>query len=152
MSDKNYSLKADQLSEEVKQFIIENNIVFGWSKKATLSDFNSSFSRYSPLYIEDKLVGYMGWQEIFEEANINFVFLQPDWRGEGLSHLLFETGLKAMTTAGIERVNLEVRAQNFPALALYRKFHFKELDCRPNYYTNPVDDALIMQKEISLND
>ncbi len=90
----------------------------------------------------------MGWQEVFEETNRNFVFIDPKSRGQGLSRLLFEASLVKMGAVCIERITLEVRAQNLPALALYRRFGFVELDRRTGYYSNPVDDALIMQKTI----
>jgi ribosomal-protein-alanine N-acetyltransferase len=42
-------------------------------------------------------------------------------------------------------VLLEVRASNAPALALYTSLGFSELDRRPDYYTHPDEDAVVMQ-------
>ena len=49
------------------------------------------------------------------------------------------------------RIILEVRAQNTPAINLYKKYSFKEISVRKNYYNNPVDDAIIMELVIRDN-
>ena len=41
-------------------------------------------------------------------------------------------------------VTLEVRASNKPALQLYQSAGFKQEGVRRNYYTKPVEDALIL--------
>ena len=53
--------------------------------------------------------------------------------------------LDELNESGAERVSLEVRAHNISAGALYKKFGFIDIFIRENYYTDPVDDALIFQ-------
>ena len=43
---------------------------------------------------------------------------------------------------------MEVRASNAPAITLYEKLDFKPIGLRKNYYRNPKEDALILQKEL----
>jgi len=43
---------------------------------------------------------------------------------------------------------LEVRKSNDAAVGLYKKFGFKVLRTRKDYYTDPVEDAFIMSKTI----
>ena len=55
--------------------------------------------------------------------------------------------LSAAAREGATRATLEVRASNAAALGLYRSFGFAVRGRRPNYYTNPVEDALILWRE-----
>jgi len=43
------------------------------------------------------------------------------------------------------RAVLEVRASNRAAHALYRGLGFRDMTIRPAYYTNPIEDALLME-------
>ena len=45
---------------------------------------------------------------------------------------------------------LEVRAGNAPAIALYGKFGFQKIHIRKNYYQDPVEDALILEKDLTV--
>ena len=44
---------------------------------------------------------------------------------------------------------LEVRKSNDPAINFYLKFNFKIAGERKNYYSNPIEDAYVMELEIS---
>lgn len=43
-----------------------------------------------------------------------------------------------------ERIHLEVRASNIAALALYAKMGFSPMGRRQAYYSQPVEDAILM--------
>jgi len=43
---------------------------------------------------------------------------------------------------------LEVRSENSPAQALYEKCGFKAIATRPNYYTDPPEDAVVMSLDL----
>ena len=45
---------------------------------------------------------------------------------------------------GVDSATLEVRRSNTPALRLYAKAGFSEAGVRRNYYTQPVEDALVL--------
>ena len=51
-------------------------------------------------------------------------------------------GLKSMQ---VTEVTLEVRESNAPALGLYGSFGFGETGRRPRYYTDPVEDAVLLR-------
>jgi ribosomal-protein-alanine N-acetyltransferase len=59
--------------------------------------------------------------------------------GQILGHLLAK--LREIQTI---RINLEVRASNGPALALYKRHGFSETGRRVGYYADPVEDAVLM--------
>ncbi|WP_345975386.1 N-acetyltransferase [Sulfurimonas sp. HSL3-7] len=67
-------------------------------------------------------------------------------RGSGLSGLLMRQILQQLAILGFKRTLLEVRCDNTPAIALYRKFGFsitKKLDA---FYRDGCD-AYLMEKE-----
>ena len=45
----------------------------------------------------------------------------------------------------IQKITLEVRRSNQIAISLYKKYDFKEISVRKNYYKNPTEDAVILQ-------
>jgi len=66
-------------------------------------------------------------------------------RGNGLSGLLMRQILQQLTSLGFKRILLEVRCDNTPAIALYRKFGFsvtKQLDA---FYRDGCN-AYLMEK------
>jgi ribosomal-protein-alanine N-acetyltransferase len=50
-----------------------------------------------------------------------------------------------LRAAEVAEVNLEARASNQPALALYLQLGFVESGRRTRYYQFPVDDAILMR-------
>ena len=50
--------------------------------------------------------------------------------------------------AGARRALLEVRAGNREALALYESLGFRRLGVRRGYYREPVEDALVLAREL----
>ena len=75
----------------------------------------------------------------------------PEARRRGIAEALLRELERLLPARGVERITLEVRASNEPALALYRKLGYEALGLRKNYYEKPREDALIMQKRISLD-
>jgi [ribosomal protein S18]-alanine N-acetyltransferase len=49
---------------------------------------------------------------------------------------------------GADRLMLEVRVGNRPALSLYRKYQFEVVGRRPRYYRDTGEDALLMTLEL----
>lgn len=47
-----------------------------------------------------------------------------------------------------KKVMLEVRAKNTPAINLYEKEKFTKIDVRKNYYKEPLDDCIVMERKV----
>ena len=45
---------------------------------------------------------------------------------------------------GCERITLEVRESNTPAISLYKKLGYVNVGIRRSFYKNPVENALLM--------
>lgn len=101
------------------------------------------------------LVGYAGVDLAGDVADVMTVAVHPRARGRGLGSTLL-TGLHALAReAGSQAAMLEVRADNDPAVWLYRAHGYEVLRTRRGYYRDhaggPARDALIMRKELDEN-
>ena len=93
------------------------------------------------------VVAYCAVWVIFDELHINNLAVLPAWRRRGVARALLVEVLAAARREGATRATLEVRASNTPALELYGGFGFEQRGCRPRYYTNPEEDALVLWRE-----
>lgn len=93
---------------------------------------------------DKKIIGYVIFWQIGDEAQINNVAIHPDYQGQGFGEQAMRYVLERLRENGVHFVSLEVRVSNLPALTLYRKLGFSILGVRKEYYTNPVEDAYVM--------
>ena len=66
-------------------------------------------------------------------------------RRKGIGRKLLIRALEFFKSAGCQSVWLEVRSTNLHAVQFYESNGFKRSALRKNFYSNPVDDALVMQ-------
>lgn len=78
------------------------------------------------------------------EAEILRICIKKDERSLGAGSFLFEKMMKEIYGRYVEKVFLEVRPSNTPAITIYKKQGFSETSTRKNYYQNPSESALIM--------
>lgn len=90
-----------------------------------------------------KVSGFLTAQQILDTADINNVAVHPDCRRQGIGRMLLKEFLSQ--AQDVEQIFLEVRASNAPAIGLYEKHGFCRIGLRKGYYTNPAEDAVIMQ-------
>jgi [ribosomal protein S18]-alanine N-acetyltransferase len=64
----------------------------------------------------------------------------------GIGKQLMNTVVTESLKRYASRVLLEVRKSNMPAIRFYEGFGFKVLGERKDYYSNPVEDAYVMEK------
>ena len=118
-----------------------------WSEKSIASELDSSWSYWVVAVEDGQVVGYIGSQSSYEQADIMNVAVHPDWRRRGIAESLIDCLVKELRTRNCMALMLEVRASNAPAIALYEKMEFHQVGLRKNYYRNPKEDALILRKE-----
>jgi ribosomal-protein-alanine N-acetyltransferase len=82
-------------------------------------------------------------------CELESILVEEAVRRQGIGRLLLEQTILQAEQRGARRVLLDVRASNVAALALYRALGFVEAGRRRNYYDNPPDDAIGMQKELA---
>jgi [ribosomal protein S18]-alanine N-acetyltransferase len=82
------------------------------------------------------------------EAELETIAVAARFERRGIARRLFDQVQNALRDAEVKSALLEVRASNFPALGLYRSLGFEETGRRPRYYADPVEDAVLMSKQV----
>ena len=96
------------------------------------------------------VAGFCAFWLVIDQAHINHLAVLPELRGQGLGTQLLEAVIAEAAHLGAILLTLEVRQSNEPALRLYEKAGFYREGVRKNYYTNPIEDALILSRKIML--
>lgn len=69
-------------------------------------------------------------------------------RGKGYGRALLSAIVRLAESRGAASLFLDVRASNVGALALYSSAHFVEVARRKDYYTHPVEEAIVMRRSV----
>ena len=94
-----------------------------------------------------EVLGYLcGWI-VCDEFHINNVAVEPKYRQQGIGKRLMLEALTRAVQRGARTASLEVRASNLIAQEVYRRLGFTVVGRRRRYYTEPVEDALIMRRD-----
>jgi ribosomal-protein-alanine N-acetyltransferase len=96
---------------------------------------------------ECRVAGFCAFWRVFDEVHINNVAIRPRFRAQGIGTALLRHVLAEARQLGARRVTLEVRASNERARRLYERLGFYVAGVRRNYYTDPVEDALILWRD-----
>ena len=117
-----------------------------WSAGALLSQLDESGVM---LCAEEdgELLGYLIAGRILDEVSLWRIACAEKHRRRGIGRAMLEM-LKA-ECASASVIYLEVRESNAPAIEMYRKQGFETVGKRPRFYEKPVEDAVLMNYEIS---
>jgi ribosomal-protein-alanine N-acetyltransferase len=93
------------------------------------------------------VAGFCAFWLVAEQAHINNLAVLPELRGRGLGTELLRAISDEARGLGASLLTLEVRESNVPARRLYERAGFYQDGVRKNYYTNPIEDALILSRK-----
>ncbi|MEP6935480.1 MAG: ribosomal protein S18-alanine N-acetyltransferase [Nitrospirota bacterium] len=91
------------------------------------------------------VIGYLCFWVVFEEVRLMNLAVVESMRRKGIARALVMQALEAGLAQSARCAVLELRASNHAAHALYRSQGFRDVATRPTYYTNPIEDALLME-------
>ena len=119
-----------------------------WSREAYASEFRHTYSHTWGWMEGEVLIGYLTAWLVFEEFHIANLAVAPEHRQKGIAKQLLDFSLSWAAEHEARVSLLEVRASNKEAIGLYRGRGFLPLMTRRNYYSNPTEDAIILQKRL----
>lgn len=124
----------DILQEEFDDF---------WNANVLEKELENPFSTYIVALENEKVVGYAGIWNPFDEGHITNIVTKKEKRGNKIATQMLEALIEIAQKKKLQSVTLEVNEKNSIAIQLYKKFHFQQEGKRKKYYNN-TDDALIM--------
>jgi ribosomal-protein-alanine acetyltransferase len=91
------------------------------------------------------MVGFAIGRLVGPEAELETIGVACEAQRSGVAGRLFSALAEELRRMQVEELLLEVRASNRPALGFYRSRGFEETGRRPDYYAEPIEDALLMR-------
>lgn len=121
-----------------------------WSAAALESFLAQANAAAFAAQTDGLVCGYIGmYTAAGEEGNITNLAVLPDYRRRGIGSALLKALIAFSREIKLQKLMLEVRASNDAAIRLYRSFGFITVGMRKNYYTRPVEHAVLMDKILS---
>ncbi len=119
-----------------------------WSEKAFKKELSdNSLAVYLVAEQDGMLLGYVGLWQVEGEGHITNLTVHPDFRRQGIGAKILNELLEITEDNGIDCHTLEVRASNQAAISLYEKFDFRQEGIRKEYYSDNMEDALILWRK-----
>ena len=119
-----------------------------WSMSLFLSELALRSTRaYYVAFVGKQLVGYSGLMMTLDDGHVTTIAVDPAWHRHKIGTRLLLALVREALRRGATSLTLEVRLSNKPAQALYRRFGFRPVGVRKNYYAETKEDALVMWAE-----
>ncbi|MDO4313600.1 MAG: ribosomal protein S18-alanine N-acetyltransferase [Eubacteriales bacterium] len=119
-----------------------------WSERAILETLDQKQTLLLAAYEDRKLTGYLILYFVLEDGEIARIAVDEAYRRQGVAtRMLRELG-SLCAENGVSKLLLDVRESNASAYAFYVSHGFVRDGVRKNYYTNPVENAILMSYEI----
>lgn len=114
-----------------------------WSREDLKNQISLDTSHFLVATVDGNVAGYMGLQIFGGEGYVTNVAVLPEYRKQGIAESLIKEQMKNEMSF----ITLEVRESNLPVISLYTKCGFKNVGIRPNFYSAPTENAIIMTYE-----
>lgn len=115
-----------------------------WSAQLLEQAYYSRIDRTWVLEEQGRIMGYCNFRVIAGEGELMRIAVLPEARGRGYGRELLEFLAETARAEQLAAITLEVRASNLAAISLYKYYGFENQAVRKRYYTNPIEDAMLM--------
>ena len=122
-----------------------------WTHGALLSEIYNDDSFFALAYENDDagdVLGFIILRCPDAPAQLLQIAVGAHSRRRGVADVLMAAALRHAVKKLPVKIFLEVRESNTAAINLYKKHGFVTVAVRKKYYTNPVEDAAVMMREL----
>ncbi len=124
--------------------IEESLFAVPWTREGYFTFLTRENSMFLVVEEKGEILGYCGLLMVLDEGDVTNVAVRGDRQREGIGNFLMESLIRLSREQGIRMIHLEVRAGNETAIRLYERLGFVRDGLRKAYYTDPVEDAILM--------
>lgn len=107
----------------------------------------NEFSKTIVIENDNNIIGYLNYWIIFDQATINKICVDKNYRNQGLASKLLNLAMEDIKNNQCIIVTLEVRISNVNAISLYKKYGFSTALKKDHYYADG-EDAFYMVKGV----
>lgn len=100
------------------------------------------------LWVAEELIGYGLGRTAGVRFHLASLAIAPAWRRQGWGGRLLLEMLRRARRRGCQGCRLEVRTGNRAAISLYLRWGFRQEGRLARFYTRPVEDGLVMYREL----
>jgi len=111
-------------------------------------NFTSSFVAEIDEAEGPAIVGFVIFHIAADASEIYNIAVESGYARSGIGKQLMKAAIEESARKKAHKVILEVRKSNNPAINFYLGFDFRIVGERKNYYSNPIEDAYVMEHEI----
>ena len=130
------------LAQDIYAVMVDVYPVSPWTLEQIQADLSQDQIWYALAYDGAEVIGFLAVQENLFEAEVLQIAVKKAYQGQGIAPALFAT------LPAEKEIFLEVRKSNQRAQAFYKKEKMVAIAERKAYYHDPVEDAIIMKREI----
>ena len=150
-TDKSIVSQPMRLSDLDEVLAIENaSFASPWSRNMFMDELANQAASVIVFTFEGDLIGYLCFWEVVDEGHLLNIAVHPSRRRDGLGSFIMDYLERCCVQRGLSRILLDVARRNAPARNLYKKCGFHSIGFRKNYYAEVQDDALVMEKCLTL--
>lgn len=155
MKKEEYEVRSARMEDiDALVFIDHASFSIPWSKESLQTFVQDGLHRdcFVAVITEapKRIIGYVAIQFVADEAEISNIAVCPDARGRGAGRAMLEKAVDSLFERGVEAIFLEVRESNAAAKKLYESCGFEPVGRRKDYYSNPLEDALLYCKRMKV--
>ena len=122
-----------------------------WSEKSILETMDQTNTICLIAEKAGRTAGYLLAYTAADEAEIARIAVVKELQRQGAARALLTELESVCGSEGIKKILLDVRSGNSAARALYENAGFKEDGIRQRFYEDPVEDAILMSRELEIN-
>ena len=110
--------------------------------------YESEISNVLVAKVGDRVVGYVSFTVIIDECQIINFATKNEFKRQGVGKKVMEALLDYGKARGVIKYFLEVRVSNEGAISLYKKYGFLPVGISKNHFSQPREDAILMNLEL----
>jgi ribosomal-protein-alanine N-acetyltransferase len=129
----------------------------GWKYDDFISEIQRNDSFILVVKIKTQIVGFCVARLIkhylykSSECEIYNIAIKENFQNRGLGSYLLNWLIGLLKEYNTESIWLEVRNSNWRAVSFYKKNDFRPIYERKNFYSHPVENAIVMKRNLLSN-